>query len=158
MPQFTRAADTGLLVTLLMETDEGELLTYEEMNQHIGRDVRRNRSHLASAIRIALKEGAVFGCVPNEGYRRLPPGDVVALSDQARRRQHKIAHKACKQLATVSTERLNDSERRDYYTHLSIQGALAASTRAASVKQVAETVNGSTQQLAVARTLEALKQ
>lgn len=154
---FTRSADTGLLVTLLGETAEGEICSYTAMNLLLGRDIRGNRSSLHSALRIIEVEGAVFEAVPNRGYRRLPPADTVRSVDGLRGRQHRIARKAMKRLATVQTDKLDDAGRQRYYTHLSIQGAMEAATRAQAVKRIESAVNGSSHQLAIAATLEALK-
>lgn len=155
--RFVRSADTGLLVTLLMEANEGDLVTYDQITQHLGRDIRHNRSCLTSALRIAERDGAVFAAEPGKGYRRLPPGDAVASVDGFRARQHNLANRACKRLSVIDSHRLEEPERKKFYTHLSIQGALQAATKAAAVKKIETHVNGSTQQLAVAKTLEALK-
>lgn len=156
-PIFQRSADTSLLVTLFGRATPGQLVTYDEIKEWIGRDPRKDRSAMYSAFRILHHEtGAVFASVAGEGYRRLNDGEIVESTHEIRERQYRLSRKACKRLAVVDTEKLSTGQRRDYYANLSLHGAIQHVTSAKSQKAIASKVNGSTQQLAVAMTLKAL--
>lgn len=156
-PNFQRSADTSLLVTLFGRAEVGQLVTYAAIREMIGREPSACRPAIYSALRIVYAEQRmVFSNVAKEGYRRLDDTQIVASTSDIRERQHRLSRKALKRLAVVHTDKLGDDVKRDYFTHLSIQGAMQHVTAAKSQKAIASKVNGATQQLAVAMTLKAL--
>lgn len=156
-PNFQRSADTSLLVTLFGRAAVGDIVTYAAIREMIGRAPDDCRQAIHSALRIVhAEQSMVFANVPKEGYRRLDDEQIVASTADIRERQHRLSRKAVKRLAVVETDKLTEVGKRDYFTHLSIQGALQHVTAAKSQKAIASKVNGATQQLAVTMTLKAL--
>lgn len=156
-PRFQRSADTSLIVTLLSRAAVGELVPYSAIEAILGRNPQTHRAPTESALRILLNEdGMVFECVPREGYRRLDDAQIVGSTNSIRERQHRLSRKALRRLAVVDTTKISEEQRRSYYTHLSVQGALQHATAAKSQKSIESKINGATQQLAVAMTLKAL--
>lgn len=156
-PTFVRSADTSLLVTLFSRCEIGDTITYKSIEQTIGRSVQSRRSPVLSALKILEKEnGFAFECIPNVGYKRLDDTGKVRSTHSMREKQHRISRRAVRRLSTVNTENLQDSDRRDYYTQLSLQGAMEHATTQRAQKTIAAKVNGGTQQLAIAMTLKAL--
>lgn len=156
---FQRSADTSLLVTLFSRAEHGELVTYEQLEGMLGRDPRLHRAAIHSALRIVQNEtGKVFECEAKLGYRCLDDAQIVGSTQSIRERQHRLTRKALKRLGVVRTDKLPDDKRTEYYTALSIQGAMHHVTTAKAQAAIASKVNGSTQQLAVAMTLKALSE
>lgn len=158
MPAFVRAADTGLLVALLDKAEEGDVITYEQMSGVVGRPVDGSYPFLRTALHALESEsGKVFACERGVGFRRLPPADIVATAGTDRQRINRIAKRCGKRLVQVDVSRLTEAEKRDYYTHRSIQGVLVEATTTKAQKKIAAQVNGSEHPLAIARTLDFLK-
>ena len=73
--RFQRALETDVIVRCLREKSDGDIITYEELKEKVGEDVRApNRCYcnLMSARRILLHEdGIVFDVIPKVGLKRL---------------------------------------------------------------------------------------
>ena len=75
------------LVDLLKSTSVGQRITYHQLKQAVGFDIRTNRFLLFRAMRIAADEsGAIFSNVRQVGYERLPAKKAATLGQQRRRR------------------------------------------------------------------------
>ena len=99
------------LVDLLKSTSVGQRITYHQLKQAVGFDIRTNRFLLFRAMRIAADEsGAIFSNVRQVGYERLPAKEAATLGQQRRRRVRR-GLKLTTNFMVASTSKANDLSR-----------------------------------------------
>ena len=95
------SADTLAIMQRLKEASVGETVTLDDLSGVIGRDIRRHRHLVYSALRVLLREdGMIFATVRGIGYQRVPADQAHevgvetrrAIRRKARRSSRKIAH------------------------------------------------------------------
>lgn len=143
-PSFMGEAsvDTRFLVEAMRKIKPGEMITYKELNQACGRDVREKRHLTDSARRILLRDhGMVFRCIANEGFIRLEDEKIVHVVNIDRReRMRRQAAFAIKELGCVEYDRLPQTCQLSHNTGMALFGALYQATSKQSVKKLQERV------------------
>lgn len=163
-PTFERSIDTTLLVDLLAKAPVGELVTYEQMNNAIGKTGQDNVMN-CTVRRILLREhNRVLECVRGKGYRTAHPETVASgYVTEQRRRAHAACNKSMQALGTVHRESLrSDAAKREYDIKASLMGMLQHATSGKAEKRIAKAIeampaSADASLLANAQTLEALK-
>lgn len=103
-----RSADTTAVVERLRECRVGGLVTWDDLSRCLGRDAKRCRHVLASAIRIVRREdGAHFESERGLGYRRVPAQDAHLIGNAARTKIRRTARRS-RQHITQVIARTND--------------------------------------------------
>lgn len=102
------SADTQSLSGRLRELSVGGLVTYDELSELIGRNIRTHRHLLYSAIRMVEREdGAVFDTERGVGVRRLEAADAPKVGQKTRRSVRRAADRAAERICRA-TKRAND--------------------------------------------------
>lgn len=94
--------DTKAIFERLMASSVGDTITYEELNEILGRDVRNGaRSVLASARRMAINNGVAFGTVEKVGVKRLNDVEIVNSCESEYASIRRRSGRAMKRLTCV---------------------------------------------------------
>ncbi len=110
--QFVKSNDTAILEHLLRGIAEGEVATYEQLSEAIGRDVRKFAAgSLASARRIMERDGLHTGALANEGIKRLLPSECLDKAGSHVTRARRAAARSRRTVETTDFERLDDSDK-----------------------------------------------
>lgn len=130
--------ETQALYDRLRMIPLGEEVTYAALSEVIGRDVAGvARSHLNSALRIALREdGAAFKTIRGVGLQRLLPEQAPEIGAAARRKITRASRKAVrgmKALAAASNG-LPEEAQRQLSAEISTMGLLAEITKDKAVR------------------------
>lgn len=154
-PTFELSVDTRLLYQRLAAAAMGEVVAYDDLNDLIGRDVRRRAyGALASARRKALAEdGIVFDVVPKVGMKRLTDAEIVASTQADVRRLHKASRRAARKVACAHYEQLPADSRITHNAVLSLFGAVHNITHVKRLKQLEQEVASTNGELPLAKTL-----
>lgn len=102
------SADTRSVADVLMNCAVGETVTYSDMSKSIGRDVRRVRHIVYTAMKIANEEaGAIFDTLRGIGYVRRAPADADKKGSHARKHVRRVMRATAKTMINAS-KRAND--------------------------------------------------
>lgn len=154
-----RTLETNLLVALLCNTEEGELVTYEQMNDKTGTDNQRDRSNLVSAMNIVRDDyGFVFDNVRGEGYRRLANADIPKKAAARKKRMRSQAKSGLRELGCVDAGRLGQNgEMAGYLLGVSYFSFLDYALSAKSERALKSAVENAREALPVNKTIEFFK-
>jgi hypothetical protein len=79
MNDFTIAkngADVNALATALDKLAVGQVISYEELSEAIGRNIQKHRYLLDQALLRLMRGRKIFGCVKQVGYQRLSDSEI----------------------------------------------------------------------------------
>jgi hypothetical protein len=134
---FEPSEAAALLTERLRLVLPGDVVTYRELSQVAGRDVRKAaRSALDTARK---RSGGVWEAIPNRGIRRMT--DVEVVKDRLPARVRHIASTAASglaEIATVDREALPEGERAQ---HDGMLTALSGIRQATTPKAVERTID-----------------
>lgn len=157
IPQLS--IDTKTIQDRLMKVEVGDVVTYQELTDLIGRDVQVSaRGNLTSAMRRLVADGIVFACVRGEGVKRLSDSEIVGVGPDTIAKMRRASNRARQKLAAVND--FNALPRDVQVTHnlsMSVLGIMSHMTRGTTVKRLEAKIEQSQQALPLARALEALK-
>lgn len=124
---LTPSPETELLYTLLITRKEGDLLTYQEMAEHLKCEIKDLKRHsIHSAMRRAMREkDMLFECERGEGYRRLRPREGLTLGQTAIDRTRRSAKRAAVKQTKVDYRRLSDHEQTTWNVQMTILRLMA---------------------------------
>ncbi len=155
-----RSIDTDTLVRRLREVDVGGFVSYENLNELIGRDVQNGARHiLRSAVMILLREDRrVFAPVRDEGLKRLNDREIVGTGLETTARIRRLARRGARKVTAVENyDALPKADQVAHNTHLSIFGAIGQFTRPRMVQRLTGAVEEAQKRLPLAKMLEAVK-
>lgn len=110
----------------LRELSSGKTISYEDLSNHIGRDVRSVRRLLDKARDRTAKElGCFFEAVHNVGIKRLLPSECPDRAVNSVRKVRRISVKEKKRIDRVNPNSLTMAERGMMTAASSIHGAIA---------------------------------
>ena len=115
----------------LVASTIGELIPYEELNQLVGRDVQHHFRHLLNAARNKAQQthGIVFHVVTNKGVVHLDEAGKVEQGYSGIARARSAIRKGRRVLGCVKDVQALSSEKKvDYFTAVSVLGALDLAT------------------------------
>lgn len=164
MPETKRpigllSIDTKAVYDRLTKAKMGETVSYDELSQLIGRDIRNGAYWcLQSARRKALIDGLVFGSVSKVGIKRLNDTEIVDTGHDAVTRIHRLSTRSARKVALAEYSTLSPESKVKFNTHVSILGVMAHMTRSKQVAKLTESVTKAQASLPLAKTLEAFKQ
>ncbi len=157
----TRSAETLLIINRLRKAkDVGDVVTYEELNTIVGRNVQHEaRCRLHSARNIILDEDeAWFAVVEGVGVRRCSSEEANAVGANYRRKIRSVARRGAKILAKgVNYDELDDEQKIQFNTHLSLYGVINQFTNTKSLARIEEKVRADPGNLSIGTTLDALR-
>lgn len=125
------------LYDLLVAVPYGGTVTLEAMSEAVGRNISSCRYIIYDAMRILEKEsGAIFTCLRNVGYERLPPEDAHRLGYAVRSRIRRSSRRAYQTIAAAiqTSNSISDESVRRAMAEISTLGLIEHLSREASVK------------------------
>lgn len=155
MAHFQASSDTKFIAQLLAKAEPGGTVTYQELSDAIGRDVRKfARSALCTALRHQVAEGRVFEAIHNEGYRRLTSEEVIKTqAAKGLSRISRTARRTAQRVQAVDYAKLGDSDKTAHNTQLSILGAVTQMTKPKAMMEVEKAVKTRSETLPIGETL-----
>jgi len=154
-PQFQKHPDTSLIERLLRTVKVGELITYDQLSEQLGRDYRKFcLSHGQSARRSLEKAGVYFLAVPNEGYRRLSESEKITITGRSRLRNARSqTRKGLAVIGRTNLSELDDATRREALTTVSQLQAVQLFASGKSAKKIESKLQDSNMTLALGQTI-----
>jgi hypothetical protein len=151
------AIDTRLLLQRLLQAKVGEVITYQDLNGQIDRDVQREANPcLQSAMRSALRQMMVFSTIRGVGVKRLTDRELAGIGDATRQHISRSARMAMRKMAAVQDfDTLNNEEKVRHNTNLAMLGAVAHIASPNQMKTLEGRVTANAGVLPVQRTLAA---
>lgn len=157
-PLFEASVESRLMADRLSKAKMGETVTYAELSELIGQDVRmqRNKSRLNTALRTVLNDHRyVFGVVVNEGYKRLADAELSKVGNASLRKMRREAHRAKKKLGCVDLSKLTQTESVQWNLSATMVSFAEEVLAPRSFKAIENAVSKSQQQLPTAKAIEA---
>lgn len=153
------SVDAQILIERLKKASKGELIPYSELSKLIGGDVTaKERSILTRARHRVLKDDRiVFACVTGQGVKRLEDVDHIGIGQQATSKVRRLSRRAAEKMMCANYDSLDNEQRVEYNTQLSVLGALSMVTKSDKVKLISAEVQKSNEKLPLSKTLEAFK-
>ena len=149
--------DVQVLLKRLKASQTGEIITYEELNTLVGRDVQHAYRHLlATARKHAKRERIVFGVIVNRGIQRLDDEGKVRAGSNLISTIRRTSKRAAQTLATVENfDQLPNEVKIQHNMAMSIFGIVQESTsKKAQAKVAAKIDNMGGGVLALRKSLE----
>ena len=152
-PAFTASVDAQLVSKRFMAMNVGDVLTYEQLEEIVGADVRGQKRYIVhTAMRIAFREKSiVIQCVPKVGYKRASDAEIIDAGDATSRRVLKSTGRALRGMATVNYDELSSEDKQRHNVTSSQLGAIQLMSRQTSRKRLEEAVNQSQEQIPFAK-------
>jgi len=128
--RFQRSPITQQLVQFLTAAPQGELMTYEQLNDVACCDIRRAKRHyLETALEIVCKDyGIIFRCEHGKGLVRLDATEISKYANQRHRGRLREDTKRYQQKIDCVDSRLLPPQEKQEYTlavaHLGIRHTL----------------------------------
>lgn len=152
------SAASRLIYAALKPKAVGESVTYVELSSVVRFDVQRNRGSLATARRMLLREGIVFGIIQGVGLKRLDAAGVAAEVSRGLKSVHRGANRTMRKAETVADPMsMPVSERTRFFATTSCLAAVAHATRETTVRKLAITVEKTQARLPLDETIAAFK-
>ena len=153
------SAETRLLSELIGAMQVGDVLTYEKLSEHIGRDVRLHAlSSLGSARKIAQRDfGVVVGVIRKVGIERMGDAGILGIVDQSVLRARRAFGRTAKTLRVADYARLTEAQQAEYNAKASTVAVIYRITSAKGQKSLATALQETRAELPVAKTLEFFK-
>ena len=159
-PSFERSADTQALVDYFAQHAEpGKTLTYEELSEVIGCNVRTRYWCLASAMRVARSElHIVMRAVRSVGVAVLDDHQIPRLGADATKRQVRASKRVLRDLAQVRNyDQLTADEQQQLTLHRGLHGLIAYSGKKSVQERIGKLASGVSKTIPMTKLLEALR-
>jgi hypothetical protein len=154
------SVDTQIVLKRLLLAMIGDVITYAELTQLIGRDIRNGAyGCLVTARRRALNdERFVFRAIPNIGLKRLNDSEIIDTHQPAIAHIRSTMRKSAKELVSVQNfDSLPNEKKIQHNTALSVFGVLQEFTRPKTIASIESKVSEAQARLPVGRMLELFK-
>lgn len=151
------SVDTRLLRDRLLKLNHDETVSYAELSEVIGRDVQTvARSNLASARRMAEREGVILDAVSRVGIKRLTSGAAAdSTGPRIRERIRRAASRGARRIAVIPFAELTAEQRIKTSAEASHLGALRAFAADKQTRKIEQQIDKQQpQQLALAKTIK----
>ena len=148
--------DIKLLCDALKLVEIGDVITYQELSDIIGRSVIKHRYLLQKARRdLRRDDGILFDCVFNTGLRRMSNSDIVnKVSTQPFQRMRSTVRNAVGDIHCIQNDQLSNNERITLNASQSLFGAIAEFIKPKAINLLGANIQ---EPLPVAKTLEFFK-
>jgi len=160
MSNFILSIETKQLLERLMKVKVGELISYQEMTDIVGRDIRKDGSGIMySARRKALNDcQIVFITITNEGIKRASDEEIANSGASVIHKIRKASKKGKKVLHAVNDfGALTNNSKIRHNASASFLGAIDLMTRPKKIVALEEKVKEESECINVTKTLELFK-
>ena len=112
-PIFKLSLEAQLIYELLKKCQIGDIITYQEINKLIGRDIQKRLDVLYTARKLARKhENFIFDCIMNVGIKRINSKEILGKeSTQTLKRIVSTTKNSVKNMNCIDYSTLDNSER-----------------------------------------------
>jgi hypothetical protein len=112
-PIFKLSIEAQLIYKLLKECQIGDVITYQEINELIGRDIQKRLNVLYTARKIARKyDNFIFDCIINVGIKRINSKEILGKeSTQTLKRIVSTTKNSVKNMNCIDYATLDNDER-----------------------------------------------
>lgn len=149
------AIETSIALERLSKAKPGETVTYKELSELCGCDVRKRRDIITTPINKLLSEQSkVFITEHGKGIRLLTNEEIPALGFKDIGRIGKIAKRSVRRLAASDYDTLSETAKIAHNTHLTILSMMERGTTKKSLTLVTEAVGKRTHPLPLGDTLK----
>lgn len=114
--------ESKLIYNRISQCKEGEIVTYEELDQLIGRSVQKTcRYALTSARNACMNDHRiVFSAIPNVGIKRLKNEEIPGTADSRFLHIKRVANKGLRESACVDYDNLTPENKIKHNTNISM--------------------------------------
>lgn len=160
-PSFELSVDAIELIKRLEEVPPGAIISWNDLSESIGRDVRGEaRSMLYTARKHLMDQGVVFETVHNVGLKHELKSEVIrAVLPDTTKRVRSLLRRQGRKLQTISDDdykALPKSEQTQYNTTRALFSTFQELTKESAVKHVKIATAKAEKPLPLAQTLAAL--
>lgn len=135
------ASDVSQIKAMLGAAKPGDLISYAAMSRAIGRDIQERRHVIMAAMKQLQRERRmVFAAVPNEGYKRLNDGEIVATGADVLSRIRRQSRRGARKLACVNFEQLTPEQQLTQNTRMTVLVLVSEATSANAIARVEKAV------------------
>lgn len=153
-----QAVDTRLLVSLLQKAEMGQVFTYEQLSDQLGRNIMGDCPNLSSARRIVQRDfDIVFDVMRGEGIKRLSDGEIIALGDRLPGKVRRLSKRMVTKLSKARDEKLSNEQIVQRNATVSMAGAFIHMATKSGMDKLEKAVRVNAAELAVGKTLELFK-
>lgn len=159
-PSFIASLDVQRISQLLANTEVGNIVTYRQMSEEIGRDIQTEaRGVLISARRITQRElGYIFGTIHGKGLQRLSDIEIVQTGAQTVVKIRHASRRGTERIANVAMpENLPIESRIRMNCYLSMLAMVNSISQEKRLKKLEERVALAEARLPLEKTLDAFK-
>ena len=135
-PRESNRADINMLIAYLSKFPIGSVVSYAEINENVGVDVRERRYVLKSSLTALLSQQSVWGTIHNFGIKRLSPTEVIASTDGVLRRVQTMTQQHVVKLAAVENSEMDDAQRQS----LAIKATVLAGVHCATNRVIVNAI------------------
>jgi len=160
MSNFILSIETKQLLERLMKAEVGELITYKEMTEIVGRDIQKNGSGIMySARRKALNDcQIVFITIANKGIKRASDEEIANSGASVIHKIRRASHKGKKILHAVNDfSALTNESKIHHNATASFLGAIELMTKPKKIIALEKKVKEESDSINVTKTLELFK-
>lgn len=131
-------ADIRALADFLAALPVGEIATYDQLSQAIGRNVRNGAGYILTAARDAVEKesGAIFGTVHRVGVKRLTGQEAIGIGAQTGRKIRRAARRGIGRLGRIRDNSLTDADRKRINAYTAQLGAVALLAQTSTARKV----------------------
>ena len=135
-----QAIEVRKMFEKLDETLVGDVVTYKELSEIIGKDVTKHRHMLDKARAFALERQKVFGVVRGVGLRRLTDIETVQTGQRTMHSVRGAVHRGMNRITKVDFNELPKDVKQQHNVYYSVFGAISALTHKKKLDKVHERV------------------
>lgn len=151
------SVDARLLYGRLKEMTEGDVVSWQDLNDTIGgREVRgAAKGYLDTARRMALRDNMVFDAIKGVGLKRMKNEEVaVTVGPATMGKIHRATRRGMKKLGTVRYDDLKRDEQNQYNTGISLMSTLHVLSSATAARRVSAITEQSVKPIAQTEVLK----
>ena len=149
--------DTRLIMERLDKANIGDVVTYAELSQIIGRNLKTVYHFTATARKRLLKEKKYFQAVPGVGFKRCDDSEKVATGGSYLQR----SRRACRRGARITTsvddyDAMSKGDKVRHNAQLSLLLTMQSISTPRKLKAITQRVADTEQKLTIKSTIEAI--
>ncbi|HUU97649.1 MAG TPA: hypothetical protein VM487_18085 [Phycisphaerae bacterium] len=137
------AEETKILYNRLKELAIDEVISYDALNQLIGRNVQNEARGYLQTARTWLRDrdSILVECVRTVGMKRLDGSGIIATAEHGLRGVRRAAGRVAKKTICADYKRLDDEGKVRHNVALSVAGAIRMMTGASGQKKLVAAVD-----------------
>lgn len=153
--RFAKSVDTSIIEKALRDSQEGDIVTYDDLSTKLGRDVREFcYSNLSSARRSLVEDSIFFDVVDGVGLKRLNNEESLSSPQSYIKRATNAARRAVKNLSRIKFDELSDDGKKKHLVTSAVAGAMSMFGSSKAGKKLEQKISSDPKQLPIGETLK----